>query len=135
MIQKITSYQLIRYFAASGVALCIDYASYLLLTTTFEIAAPSAAVLGYCIGLAVSYYLLTQYVFKTRWLKKKRRLEVTLFLFSGILGVLLTFASATLYLNLIGQHLHGPKMFAVMISFFSVYIFRKAIVFRRYSPG
>jgi len=134
-LRRLLSSQFSHYVIVSGIALCVDYGSYWLLATGTDLALPVAASIGYGIGLIVAYFLIAGRVFEDGWLRNKRVLEVTLFLLSGLLGVFLTYGTVAMYINLFGEHLHGPKLLAISISFIGVYIFRKYVVFRQSTAG
>lgn len=121
--------QLAFYTVASFVALLVDYGMYWLLVALWGVALGPAAVVGYIIGMAVSYLLLTQLVFLRRRHAARPAYEVWLFCLSGLLGVTLTYVTVALLSNLAGADLHTAKLAAVAVSFVSVYLFRKRIVF------
>ena len=56
-----------------------------------------------------------------------------LFLSSGLLGTVITYGTVKLYVLVVGQHVNQAKLAAIAISFFSVYLYRKYLVFRRAS--
>ena len=115
---------------ASAIALAVDYGSYRALTATRWIDLPTAAVAGYSIGLVVSYFLMAGRVFTDCWLRDKKKFEVPLFLVSGLLGNLLTYLTVAIYVHLLGEQETPAKLAAIAVSFFSVFAFRKLIVFR-----
>lgn len=122
--------EFLKYFAASTVALVVDYATYWALAQSDLMELTGAAVMGYLTGLTVAYFLVAGKVFSDGWLKERRTYEILLFVLSGVLGIVLTYISVLLYVRILGESIHGAKLFAVVVSFVSVYLFRKLIVFR-----
>ena len=119
-----------KYFAASAIALLADYATYWLVAQSHFVELANAAVIGYITGLVIAYYLISGRVFEDGWLKERRISEAILFAVSGALGIALTYGSVVLYISMLGKSIHGAKIFAIVISFVCVYLFRKWIVFR-----
>lgn len=121
--------QLAFYTVASFVALLVDYGVYWLLAALGGMALGPAAAVGYIIGMAVSYLLLTQLVFLRRRHAGRPAYEVWLFIVSGLLGVTLTYVTVSVLSSLAGADLHRAKLAAVAVSFVAVYLFRKHVVF------
>ena len=115
------------YTAASAIALALDYAVYWLLAGRLGIG-PAAAV-GYAVGLVLAYVLMSFGVFAHRARTRRRRSQAALFLVSGLIGLALTYVTATLVSRLTGGNLHAAKLTAVATSFVTVYLFRKFVVF------
>lgn len=122
--------EFLKYFAASAIALLVDYGTYWALAQNNLMQLTAAASVGYIGGLVVAYFLISEKVFSDGWLKEKRAYEMLLFALSGVLGIALTYISVALYVNTFGESIHGAKFFAVSVSFVSVYLFRKLFVFR-----
>ena len=53
------------------------------------------------------------------------------FLSSGLLGIVITYDTLKLYVLVVGEHLNQAKLAPIGISFFSVYICRKSLLFKR----
>ena len=119
-----------NYLFASAKALVVDYGCYWLLATNDLMSLPSAAVTGYSAGLVVAYFLIADKVFKDGWLNKSKKLEFLLFVASGLLGILLTYATVWTFILIIGERVNMAKLSAVVVSFVGVYIFRKLVVFK-----
>ena len=119
-----------KYLFASAQALVVDYGCYWLLATNDLMSLPSAAVTGYSAGLVVAYFLIADKVFKDGWLNKSKKLEFLLFVASGLLGILLTYATVWTFILIIGERVNMAKLSAVVVSFVGVYIFRKLVVFK-----
>lgn len=122
--------ELIKYVAASAVALILDYSVYWILAVWLNVSVGMAAAAGYGAGLVLAYLLISTGVFARRWLSGRRGLEAALFGLSGLIGLVLTYVTATLVHDLAGGSLHAAKLAAVAVSFVTVYLFRKFVVFR-----
>lgn len=122
--------EFLKYFAASAIALMVDYVIYWMIVKSYLMGLTGAATVGYMGGLVVAYFLISEKVFSDGWLKERRAYEVLLFFISGLLGIALTYISVAMYVVLFGESIHGAKLFAVAISFACVYLFRKFFVFR-----
>jgi putative flippase GtrA len=94
------------------------------------ISVPTAAVIGYSSGIVVSYFLIKCKVFGHGWLSGKPRIEFSLFVFSSIIGLIVTYFVAAYIIFLFGQQPQLAKLGSSVLSFFVVYFFRKKIVFR-----
>lgn len=123
--------EFLKYTAASALALALDYAVYWLLAGGAGIGIGPAAAAGYGAGMVLAYLLLSARVFPGRWLSARRGIEASLFAVSGMVGLVLTYVTASLVHQLAGGSLHVAKLSAVAVSFVSVYLIRKFIVFRR----
>jgi hypothetical protein len=65
---------------------------------------------------------------------KTKKLRVSIFFVSSLLGLSSTYFLSSLYINAFGEHVHGAKLFAVFFSFLLVYWFRKVFVFASPKP-
>ena len=70
-------------------------------------------------------------VFKDGWLREKKYAEFLMFLLSGALGMLLTYAVVWVVVESIGEKTLLAKTLAVGVSFIGVYLFRKWVVFKK----
>lgn len=122
--------QFIKYLLASVIALGADYCVYLLLLDHTILSVPYAAIAGYAFGIFVSYYFIKFKVFGNGWLSSKPSWEFTLFCFSGVLGLLVTYIATTFVVHYFGPRPQLAKLVAVFLSFFAVFFFRKLVVFR-----
>lgn len=125
--------EFLKYVVVSALALVVDYGCYWLLVTNRFLDLPKSAVVGYIAGLVVAYYLIADKVFKDGWLKDRKRIEVALFLLSGLLGIVLTYITVKVTILLFGERINLAKISAVGVSFIGVYITRKYVVFRKLS--
>ena len=130
MIKILLAGKFTRYFMVSASTLFVDYSCYWALATFTVVSLPTAAAIGYTSGLVVAYFLLIKFVFKDGWLRKKKRAEFSLFVLSGILGIITTYTIVLLCSVFLYASMHVSKLSAVFLSFILVYFFRKIIVFK-----
>lgn len=123
--------EFVTYVLVSGLALLVDYLVYWLTATQWGLSLPTAATFGYLTGLAFSYVLVRGRVFRDGWLRARPLVEATLYTFSGLLGLALTYGTSWTYVSLFGEHLMLAKLCALAVSFVGVYAFRAHVIFRR----
>ena len=119
-----------KYLYISLICLIVDYLAYWALSI-YEIASiPNSSVLGYSLGLFVSYFLLKENIFSNGWLQNKKSYEFILFLISGGLGIFITYIISTIFVIVYGENIHGAKISSIAVSFVCVFLLRKKVVFR-----
>jgi putative flippase GtrA len=123
--------EVVPYFSVSAFCLLLDYFIYWLLAFNKLLSPQLASVMGYSAGFLLSYFLMSQRVFKDGWMKDKKHIEFILFVASGFVGALLTYVTVKMYVIAFGLHLAKAKIVAIGISFVCVYTFRKIFVFRK----
>lgn len=119
----------------SVIALFVDYTTYWAISSNNILDLPLAAVAGYASGLLIAYGLMATQVFKNGWLREKKHAEFLMFLLSGALGMLLTYAVVWAVVESIGEKAVHAKTLAVGVSFIGVYLFRKWVVFQKPSKA
>lgn len=129
-LHRFSNFEFSKYFIVSVTALSIDIGIYSLLIENKLFHQPIAASISYLVGLFFSYILLKIYVFKTGWLQDRKIYEFILFISSGFFGVAITYITVELYINIKNNQSYMAKIIAVGLSFMSVYIVRKKLVFR-----
>jgi putative flippase GtrA len=120
----------VKYLLASSIALMVDYGCYWILCYYRVFAFPLNSAIGYGAGLVVAYFLVANKIFNNGWLKEYKKYEALLFILSGALGLVITYSVVFLCNQIFGENIHYSKMASIIASFFSVYFFRKHIVFR-----
>lgn len=122
-------YEFAKYLSISIVALVVDYGVYFIGINLFKFEPVLSGVVGYSIGLFLSYLILANGVFLERKYSTKRKIEFILFFVSGILGLMTT--SSVLYASttILGVGYNWSKLLAVFFSFLVVYFFRVCYVF------
>ncbi len=118
-----------RYLLVSAIALGFDYASLFALVAA-GVRQWTGAALAYCGGALVHYLLSRRFVFARGWLHARPVGEFGAFAASGVLGLAITACVVFLVTEVAGMTLALGKTLAVGASFFSVYLVRRALVFR-----
>jgi len=93
---------------------------------------PFAASIGYFFGLILAYFLMTKKLFKNGWFAKKKKIEFVLFFLSGLIGIFCTYTTVFLYTKILSENIHLAKISAIFISFFSVYLIRRYLIFKEF---
>jgi len=120
--------ELFLYAAVSALALAVDVAVLYLATARFTMPGYLATALAYAIGLAVHYVLSVRYVFTYRRMASQRRIEVTVYALTGLVGILLS-AGIVHAGDLLDQSLAVSKLVAIAVSFIAVFMIRKITLF------
>jgi putative flippase GtrA len=125
--------EFLRYLLCSAAALAVDFLAYSL-ALRLHLAYPTAAALGFGLGLWTAYSLSVRYAFKQRALAD-RRVEFLVFAGIGLLGLLLT---EFLLWYLIGQlrfEAHLAKLIGAGLVFLFNFVLRKSLLFWQRRPG
>lgn len=117
----------LRYVGASGVALGVDMALFLLLTT-IHVPAAVAAATGYCAGIAVHWLISSRLVFTDARAAESDRRRQALFVASALVGLGVTVGIVGLG-ALLAVHPVVAKLIAIAVSFQLTYVLRSRIVF------
>ena len=126
--------QLSRYTLVSAVALGLDFAVFLALAHGAGLKASSAGAIGYSAGLLLHFALSSRFVFDTGSTRKSRVRLFCEFAASGLVGVAITAAVIALAVDVAGLLPVIGKAIAVAVSFASVFVLRRTIVFATASP-
>jgi putative flippase GtrA len=122
----------LRYFAASALALAVDFGTYSGLIRLAGVDYMVAAPIGFALGLATVYLLSVRWVFQQRRLKDARA-EFALFALIGLAGMALN--QGILYVGVEG-FAQSPEL-AKVVSAGAVFCFnfasRKLLLFTRYA--
>ena len=127
---KVQLKEFFKYLCVSLICLIADYFSYWVLSSYKIASIPISSVLGYSLGLFVSYFLLKENIFSNGWLQNNRLYEFILFLTSGGLGIFVTYIISSICVMVYGENIHGAKISSIVVSFLCVFLFRKKVVFR-----
>jgi putative flippase GtrA len=116
-----------RYVLASALCLILDIMALKGLSSVgFENSA--AAVMAYALGLWVHYLLAIKWVFVYRRLKDETKSELTAYLVTGLLGMMINYG--IIYIgDQLGVLLRYSKGVAIIVSFVVVYLIRKNWLF------
>lgn len=118
---------LVRYLLVALSGLSLDYLVAWSLERFGGLDVPVAATGGYLAGMLLVYPLLLRSVFHSR--HSRSMTEITLFAFSGALGVGTTFFVSYTLNQWLDYGFHLSKLGAVAVSFVAVFLFRRFIVF------
>ena len=124
--------EFLRYLLVSALALSLDYLAYFIILLNDTMGLPSAAVCGYVFGMLVAYFFMSNKVFRYQRPKTNKVREIILFMISGFIGIIVTYLTVWYVASVEGADAFVSKGVAVVLSFFSVYMFRKFIVFAPY---
>jgi putative flippase GtrA len=117
------------YLLASGVALIIDFCTYIGLIRFAQINYLIAATAGFFGGLVVVYFLSVKFVFFARNVANKAT-EFTIFSLIGIAGLLLNNGILYFSVNKLLLSYEASKIVSVGIVFSFNFILRKIILFK-----
>jgi putative flippase GtrA len=124
-----TSIQVFRYILAGGVAYAADYVSLILLTEVFGVYYLLSAAIAFLLGTVVSYFLNISWVFNKRTFDSKR-IEISIFLLIGIIGLFLNQWSIWFFTEKVGFFYPYSKIIATVIVVLVNFFARKYILFR-----
>ena len=121
----------IRYFAASALALLVDFGAYSGLIRVVGVDYLVAAPIGFALGLATIYALSIRWVFRHRRLKDARA-EFTLFAGLGLAGMALNQCIVSAGVELLALAPEAAKLISAGAVFCFNFISRKLLLFTRY---
>ena len=121
--------EFLKYLLVSMIAVAVDFSIYWVIFSNRILSQAYAGTLSYLLGLFIAYFLLITFVFK-KSLWKNKKIEIILFLISGLIGTSITFISIKTYQHLYLTETHLAKIIAISVSFIIVYFFRKFFIFR-----
>ena len=128
-IKKLAGGLFLRYLFVSAICLVIDYIVFFVGSFVLGFAVEVSAVLGYLVGLVVAFLLMVSHVFDKASRRASQSIELFLFLISGGLGIGLTYIVTLTVVTIMPSSVVIPKLAATVVSFVSVYLFRKKVVF------
>lgn len=121
----------VRYFAASALALAIDFGIYVGLIRVAGVHYLIAAPLGFALGLATIYLLGIRWVFKERRLVD-RRAEFALFALIGLAGMALNQGILFAAVQWLAASFEVAKIISAGMVFCFNFASRKLLLFTRY---
>lgn len=131
------SSDLIRYFAASLLALAVDTGTLSACLRILHLGLACSATLGFIAGAMVTYLLSILWVFKARTLKNAPMLEFLAFVGIGVAGLGITQMVLWIGVTRLGLLAEIVKLAAATITFTFNFIARKSLLFAtsRYVPA
>lgn len=121
----------VRYFAASALALAIDFGIYVGLIRVAGVHYLIAAPLGFALGLATIYLLSIRWVFRERRLAD-RRAEFALFALIGLTGMALNQLILFAAVQWLAASFEVAKIISAGMIFCFNFASRKLLLFTRY---
>ena len=121
----------VRYFAASALALAIDFGTYSGLIRLAGIDYLVAAPIGFSLGLAMIYTLSVRWVFRQRRLADARA-EFTLFALIGLAGMALNELVVYAGVDRLALSYEFAKLASAATVFAFNFVLRKTLLFTRY---
>lgn len=123
----------VRYLIASAIALLVDLGSFSAGMRLAGMGWMSSAMLGFALGVTATYLLSILWVFQTRRLTRKPRLEFATFISIGIAGLGVT--QIVLWIGI--EHFHWQselvRLLAAGITFAFNYYVRVLTLFRKFT--
>lgn len=113
----------------SALALLLDTGIYLTISKSGVLEPQTASAFGYTCGLIFAYIYMKKFVFVDAKNERNKKSEILLFAVSGLVGICVTYITVYAWVGFVNDSLYLAKLFAVVLSFASVYVFRRAIVF------
>ncbi|TCM12720.1 putative flippase GtrA [Novosphingobium sp. PhB165] len=131
LIARLTRDTFLRYVTASALALGVDIGCFWLLVRLALPAAPASAA-GYSLGIVAHWLIASRAVFAEGVALKgtARMRQKALFVLSAFAGLAITTMVVGAGAEL-GLHLAATKTVAIGLSFFTNWLIRRRIVFRR----
>jgi putative flippase GtrA len=121
----------VRYVAASGVALVVDFGLYVVLIRLLGVNYLLAAPIGFSLGLAAIYALSVRWVFATRRLADAR-LEFAIFAAVGLAGLALNQGVVYAGVEWLALSYELAKLASAALVFCFNFLVRKLVLFTRY---
>jgi len=128
VIGSIATREFIRYFAASLIALIVDTGTLFILTSIFSVAYLLSGGIAFVFGLLVNYVLSIWWVFERR--HAKAGFEMTVFLFTGLVGLLINEMVLWVLTGGFGLYYLFSKVASAGIVFLWNFFARKFVLFR-----
>lgn len=125
-----TSIQLFRYLFVGGLAAGVDFMSFMLMSATFHQHYLFAQTIGFVTGITTNYILSTLWIFKSRY---TRLIETSLFLFTGLIGLLLSYLLLWFFIDILGMTWFEnaiAKLFTIFLVLLWNFSSRKWFVFQ-----
>lgn len=135
MLRRAADIVLLRYLAASVVALGVDMGAFLALLRAGTAAALAASI-GYSLGIVAHWLLSTRAVFTDGVAERgpERTRQKAMFVMSALLGLALTTAIVGIGSRL-GIDPRLAKLVAIGASFTLTWLLRKTVIFRAGTPA
>jgi putative flippase GtrA len=120
--------EFLRYFAASGIALGVDFGLLIFLTEVFGVHYLLSAAIGFSVGILIIYILSVTWVFRYRKHDSKHA-EFVFFLAIGMFGLGLNEVMMWGATDGLGLHYQLSKVITTGFVFLSNFLLRKFLLF------
>ncbi len=127
-----TLLQLIRYTFVGGLAFLVDFGTLFLLTEYFDIHYLVSAGIAFLFGLILNYFLSVKWVFNSRAMEN-RFLEFLLFMFIGLVGLVLNELFIWILTDIILIYYLYSKIITTFLVYFWNFFARKLILFKKHN--
>jgi putative flippase GtrA len=117
-----------RYIVAGGIAFGVDFSALVFFKETLNIHYLWASGWAFILGAITAYILNIKWVFSIRRFNRKR-VEFSLFLLIGVIGLLLNQLGMYLFVSFFAVNYVMAKIFTTIIVFLVNFISRKLILF------
>lgn len=121
--------QFIKYFLVAGIAFAVDYTLLYIFTEFLQVYYLVSAIVSFAVGIVISYNLSVQWVFNTRNLDNRMQ-EFLVFLFIGIIGLVLNIVIIYMFTSFIHFHYMFSKIISTAFVYFWNFGARKLILFK-----
>jgi putative flippase GtrA len=121
--------QLFRYTFVGGIAFAADFSTLYLLTDKLHFYYLVSATVSFLFGLIINYLLSITWVFNTRTLKN-RWIELALFTFIGIIGLVMNDMFIWLFTEVFHIHYLKSKIISTVFVFGWNFLARKLTLFK-----
>jgi putative flippase GtrA len=120
--------QLFRYFFSGGIAFVVDYAILFICKEYFGFHYLLATVLGFSVGLLITYLMSIFWVFDKRRFNN-RQTEFLIFAVIGAVGLVLTYLFMKFFTDFLSVHYLVSKIFTTIIVFVWNFTAKKLFLF------
>lgn len=120
--------QLLRYFVSGGVAFVVDFSLLYILTEFVGLHYRLSTIIAFTVGLLITYLFSVLWVFDNRRFKNAK-VEISIFAFIGIVGLLLTSFFMWFFTDKLSTHYMLSKVFTTIIVFLWNFIMKKLTLF------
>lgn len=120
--------QFLRYAAASGVSLLVDFSALYVFTEYVGLHYLVSTVIGYMLGMVVNYFLSTGWVFSKKRFENKA-VEFSIFALIGLLGMGLNELSVWFFTEIVMLHYMLSRSISAVIGYLWKYVIRKIVLF------
>ena len=127
---ELIRHQIFRYSIGGNASTLADFAVLTFMTEILSIHYLFSSTVSYVVGVIISYFLNRYWVFHKRKYNKKRK-EITIFFFIGIIGFFLTNSILLVLTEYLKIYYVNSKIIASILVFFWNFTARKYFLFHQ----